>query len=102
MKILITSATSTEAYQLKNKLNQPDILLGDYAELPALMVKNGSMLVLPNPADASYAHKMLTLCLDKEIEKVYALQMAEFDLLNEASLLFSEYGITILPVNDEV
>lgn len=97
MKILITGAASPEAYQLKNKLNQPDIILGDHAELPALMVKNGSMIVLPNPADASYAHKMLTLCLDMEIEQVYALQASEFDLLNESALLFSEYGITILP-----
>lgn len=66
------------------------------------MLKPGSMIVLPNPAGASYAHKMLTLCLDRQIEKVYALQPAEFNLLNEAGLLFKEYGITILSAADEI
>ncbi len=83
------------AHQLKNKLNTPDILLGDYAELPALMITTGSMLVLPDPADTAYAHKMLTLCLDKQVETVYALQQKEYALLCEAGLLFNEYGITI-------
>jgi len=100
LKILITGAASTKAHQLKNKLGQPDILLGDYAELPALMLKSGSMINLPNPIDASYAHKMLTLCLDREIETIYALQSAEFDLLIEAALLFNEYGITILSADE--
>ncbi len=90
------------AYQLKNKLAGNDILLGDYAELPAVMLKAGSMVTLPNPNDPSYAHKILTLSLDNGIETIYALQAAEFDLLNEASLLFNEYGITILSSADEV
>lgn len=102
MKILITGAASTAAYQLKSKLNQPDIILGDYLELPQVMISNGSMMVLPNPADGSYAHKMLALGLDKEIATIYALQPTEFDLLNEAKLLFSEYGITILSGADDL
>lgn len=54
------------------------------------------MIVLPNPADPSYAHKMLTLSLDNGVEAIYALQQAELDLLREAGLLFNEYGIIIL------
>jgi len=100
LKILITGAASNQAHQLKNKLNQPHIVLGDYAELPALMLRSGSMIALPNPTDASYAHKMLTLCLDREIETIYALQSAEFNLLNEAALLFTEYGIHILSADE--
>lgn len=101
MKILITAATSAKAYQLKSKLNNPDTLLGDYAELPATMLKTGHMLQLPNPlTDASYAHKMLTLSLDNQINTIYALQTAEFNLLTEAALLFSEYGINILPADE--
>ncbi|QKJ29083.1 hypothetical protein HQ865_04715 [Mucilaginibacter mali] len=93
-KMLITGAASGRAHQLKSKL-EGNIVLGDYAELPAVMLQSGAMISLPNPNDASYAHKMLTLSLDKGIEIIYALQTAELDLLNEAALLFNEYGITI-------
>lgn len=99
-KTLITGAASGRAHQLKSKLAGADVLLGDYAELPGVMLQSGAMIVLPAPDDASYAHKMLTLSLDKGIETIYALQPAEFNLLNEAALLFNEYGITILPANE--
>jgi hypothetical protein len=95
LKILITGAASAQAYQLKAKLTGHEVILGDYAELPATMLASGNMIALPNPADASYAHKMLTLSLDKQVEAIYTLQQAEFDLLNEAGLLFNEYGIKL-------
>lgn len=98
-KVLITGAASGRAHQLKGKLGG-DVLLGDHAELPGVMLQNGAMIALPDPADASYAHKMLTLSLDKGIDTIYALQTAEFDLLNEAALLFNEYGITIVAANE--
>lgn len=95
MKILITGAADAKAYQLKAKLGNEDILLGDYADLPATMLKAGHMIRLPNPADPSYAHKMLTLSLDNSIEVIYALQPQEYQLLTEAELLFNEYGIKL-------
>ena len=100
MKILITSAASAQAYQLKSKLNNPDTILGDYVELPGTMLKSGSMVVLPAPNDPSYAHKMLTLSLDNQIAKIYALQHTEFSLLKEAEILFNEYGIIILSADE--
>ena len=103
MKVLITSAASSAAYRLRNNLIQYDIILGDYAELPELLLKTGSMLRLPNPADAAYAHKMLTLCLDHHISAIYAVHDAEYQLLCEADVLFNEYGITIHPtINNAV
>ena len=39
---------------------------------------------------------MLTLCLDKNIGKVYALRDEELSLLQEAKLLFEEYGIELV------
>jgi len=91
MNILITAATSAEAHRLKNQLTADNIILGDYQELPAFM----QIVKLPNPASMSYAHEMLTLCLDKGIERVYALGEGEFALLTEAKQLFAEYGIAI-------
>lgn len=96
MSILITSANSAEAYQLKGKLNADQVILGDYEELPALMLKSGAMIQLPNPKSASYSHQMLTLCLDKGIQTVYPLREDEAVLLKEAEQLFKEYNINIV------
>jgi len=93
---LITSANSAAAYQLKSKLNADEVILGDYEELPALMVKSGKMIQLPNPKSASYSHQMLTLCLDKGIQTVYPLREEEATLLKESDQLFREYDINIL------
>ena len=101
MYTLITAATSAQAYKLKNSLNSENVILGDYMELPALMLKNSNMIKLPNPASASYAHEMLTLCLDKQINTVYPLNDSEIILLIEAGQLFSEYGIKIIKQTNE-
>jgi hypothetical protein len=95
MYTLITAAASSQAYQLKNKLNTQGILLGDYLELPAIMIATGSMINLPSPTSTAYAHQMLTLCLDKQINTIYALRDEEQALLNESAQLFDEYGIQV-------
>jgi hypothetical protein len=92
MKILITAATSAEAYKLKNQLCIDDVILGDYLELPAFMLKNADMVKLPNPSSLSYTHEMLTLSLDKEVNIIYALRDEERKLLGESKQLFNEYG----------
>jgi hypothetical protein len=101
MFTLITSATSAQAYKLKNSLDSEDIILGDYLELPAIMLKNSAMIKLPNPNSTSYAHEMLTLCLDKGIVSIYALGSNEFLLLKEAEQLFNEYDIKISKQTNE-
>ncbi|SHM95650.1 hypothetical protein [Mucilaginibacter sp. OK098] len=96
MNILITAANSAEAHRLKNQLNTENIILGDYLELPAFMLKSANMIRLPNPISLSYTHEMLTLCLDKEIKKVYALREEELTNLVKAEQLFGEYGIEVV------
>jgi len=96
MYTLITSATSSNAYRLKNELNKPDVILGDYLELPAIMLNSNEMIKLPKPSSLAYAHEMLTLCLDKGIDTVYALRDEEFESLAEAMTLFEEFGIGIV------
>ena len=91
MNILITAATSAEAHKLKNQFASDTIILGDYTELPAFL----KIIKLPSPTSMSYAHEMLTLCLDRGIEQVYALGEVEQRLLREAEQLFGEYGIEI-------
>jgi hypothetical protein len=95
VNVLITAATTAEAYQLKNKLGSGDIILGDHLALPELMLKKGKMLQLPNPASNAYSHQVLTLCLDRNIGTIYPLRESERLLLEEARQLFEEYGIKI-------
>ena len=99
MNTLITAANSAEAYQLKSKLNAWSILLGDYLELPEIMIRSGKMIRLPNPKSVSYLHEMLTLCLDKKIDTLYVLREEEAVLLKESEQLFTEYGIDIVYQN---
>ena len=96
MYTLITAANSAEAQKLKNKINSTDIILGDYLELPAFMLKMANMVTLPNPKSVSYTHEMLTLCLDKHINTIYALREEEKEILNTTKQLFTEYGIEIV------
>ena len=94
MKILITAATSAAAYQLKNKLGTHEVMLGDYTDLPAFM--QNSIVKLPNPATNTYAHEMLTLCLDQRIDTIYLLNPGEFDVLARSEQLFKDYDIEII------
>jgi hypothetical protein len=98
MAILITAAASAESYQLKNRL-EGDIILGDFMELPELMLRTGKMIELPNPASNSYSHQLLTLCIDKNIHTIYPLRKEEQVLLKESEQLFEEYGIGIKIIN---
>lgn len=96
MYTLITAASSAEAYQLKNSINASSVLLGDYEDLPELMIKSGKMLKLPNPQQDTYPHLMLALCLDYQIETVYTLRAQEAEALAPAMQLFAEYGIELM------
>jgi hypothetical protein len=94
LKVLITSATLAIAHKLKNKLNSEAVLLGDYADLPAFMLKN--IIKLPNPTTDTYTHEMLKICLDNDIEALYPLTNAEMDVLLISEQLFKEYNINII------
>ena len=98
MYTLITGAATSMAYKIKKGLETENIILGDYAELPSTMLSN-TMIQLPNPASPSYAHEMLALCLDKEIDHIYPLKKEEQAQLDTAKQLFEEYGITITPAS---
>ena len=101
MSILITAATSAQAYRLKSQLTTGNILLGDHLEIPQFMLASGAMIQLPNPDSSSYTHEMLALCLDNHVDTVYIFRKDEAQLLTEAEQLFKEYGISIIK-NDEV
>ena len=102
MYTLITAAASASAYSLKNRLNVDKVLLGDYMELPDILLQSGKVIKLPDPRNPSYTHQMLALCLDKNINTIYALHEAEKELLLSSKQLFHEYDITIKTTDDKI
>ena len=102
MYTLITGAASAEAYKLKSALGREAVILGDYMELPDVLVRSDKVIVLPNPKHAAYAHQMLALCLDKAINSIYVLREEEKELLLNAKQLFWEYDIQIETADDKV
>ena len=87
---------------MKNTLTADHTLLGDYQELPELLIQSGKVLRLPNPQNAAYTHQMLALCLDKDIDTIYALRDEEKQLLLNAKQLFIEYNIIIKAADDKI
>ena len=102
MYTLITAAATAEAYRLKNALGRDEVMLGDYVELPDVLVRSGKVITLPSPQNAAYTHQMLALCLGKAINSVYVLREEEKELLLNAKQLFWEYDIQIETADDKV
>lgn len=100
MYTLITAASSAKAHQVKNQLQTQNVLLGDYLDLPEVMIKTGKMVVIPDPNKEAYPHQMLAFCLDYNVNTVYILRIEEAQALAPAGLLFKEYGIDIIASYD--
>ncbi len=102
MSILITGALSAQAHGFKKDYAHETILMGDFNDIPELMIRSGAIKKLPHPDSASYPHQMLTFCLDNNINAVYALNRLEFEGLETAMQLFTEYGIDIQLVKNDL
>ncbi len=96
MKILITGASTAKAYQLKNRLKNQQVILGDYEEIPDLLLLSGSLIKIANPNTSNYLQQMVTICLDHDISGIYPLKEMEIKLLNAAKPLFEDYNIQVL------
>jgi hypothetical protein len=94
MPVLITSASNAAAYQLARILNIDDVIFADQTPIPVIPGKKN--LVLPGASSMSFAHEMLTICLDNDIRAVYPLKIEEIWELSASRQLFSEYGISLL------
>lgn len=101
MNVLITAANSAQAQQLKNILGLKDAILGDYHDIPDLLINTGKMVKTPSPKSTAFVHQMLAFCLDKQIDKIYPLRRAELLPLAEARQLFEEFDIILMiPTKD--
>ncbi len=102
--ILITEALSAKAYRLKSEYsaNAVAIIMGDFADVPEVMVKSGAIKKLPHPASPAYPHQMLTFCLDNDVNNVFVLNAQEIETLEPALQLFFEYGIEIQLIKNDL
>jgi hypothetical protein len=101
-KVLITQALSAAAHRFKKQFTADNLLMGDFADVPDVMLRSGSIKKLPAPQSPSYPHQILTFCLDNNVSTVYALNIDEFEALQPAVQLFSEYGINIQLIKNDL
>lgn len=87
-KILITAANHSIAYLMLHLVGaNKDVLLTDVQH---------QELLIPSADSSSYAHELLSFCLNKDIQQVIPLRKKEVEALAEAKVLFAEYGIELL------
>ncbi len=85
-KVLITAASNAIAYQLAYHLPHDEILFAD---------TKGQKIIIPEGDKVSFAHELLSLCLDLGVDLVFPLKASEQKALTEAKVLFEEYEITL-------
>ncbi|KAA8486236.1 hypothetical protein BDE36_3834 [Arcticibacter tournemirensis] len=97
MNILITAAATAQAYQLERLVGGTEaVFFADSAELPQFMLKNRKFIKISEGNAPSFAHELLGICLDQQIERVFPLRKGEIKALSESRTLFMEYGIQVI------
>ncbi|MDB5121659.1 MAG: hypothetical protein JWN56_2877 [Sphingobacteriales bacterium] len=94
--ILITGASDAKAYRLQQYVKGDIIIFADHQDLPQLPSSSRKFIKIPQGDAPTYAHELLSVCLDHQVSKVYPLHKTEVFALSEAAILFAEYGITLV------
>jgi len=87
LRILITSAKEACSFELAFLLNEHQLFFGE---------ENIPNHKFPVVESLSFAHELLSFCLDFEIEKVFPARAGELSSLMPAKILFKEFGIEII------
>lgn len=93
IKALITCGKHPGIYFLEKWLPQYEFFYGDASFIA--QISSDQQLLLPAVSQADFIHRLLNLCLDNQIEVVFAMAEAEQELLAEATELFSEFHIQL-------
>ena len=94
--ILLTGAADAQAYRLKQYISADFIVFADQQELPQMPSASKKSIKIPDGSSTTFAHEILSRCLDLQISNVYPLRENEVLALSEAALLFEEYGIKLI------
>jgi len=94
-KLLITFGTRPLAQRIAKLIqSQYDVKFASSEEVPSFLAANYSKI--PTGINPTFAHELLKLCLDKQIDYLLPLGLSEVQSLSETKLLFEEYGIHVL------
>ncbi len=92
-KALITCGQHPGVYFLEKWFPQLAFVYGDASFITQISATQ--QLLLPKTEQADYIHQLLNICLNKQIDAVFAMSFAEQELLAEAVELFSEFNINL-------
>ena len=93
--ILLTYGTRPIAQRIAKLLSaQHKLILATNEEVPSVLANTYKSI--PNPANPVFAHEMLKLCLDQGIDILLPLGEAEIEILSGSTILFEEYGISVV------
>lgn len=96
-KILITFGTRPLAMRIAKKLaGKFEVLYASSEEIPELLLKSGNYESIPKGLLPTFAHEVLKLSLDQQVDYVLPLGVFELEPLAEAKVLFEEYQIAVL------
>ena len=84
MKTLFTTSKTIPVHQLLKLFNNDELVFGD-----TFLDK------FPSEKSISFAHELLSFCLDQNIQKIYATRAGELLPLMESKVLYAEFGIEI-------
>lgn len=94
-KILITYGTRPLAQRVAQMINEKfEVQFATSESIPSVLQKQ--YIPIPNGVNPTFAHELLKLCLDNQINYLLALGFKELETLAEAKLLFEEYDIHLL------
>ncbi|WP_293886098.1 MULTISPECIES: hypothetical protein [unclassified Sphingobacterium] len=96
-KILITFGTRPLAMRIAKKLGANfEVLFASSEEIPGLLLKSDKYARIPKGLLPTFAHEVLKLCLDQQVDYVLPLGGFELEPLSVAKVLFEEYQISVL------
>ncbi|MBB2952802.1 MULTISPECIES: hypothetical protein [Sphingobacterium] len=101
-RILITFGTRGLGQRIAKLLGDEfEIFFASSEEIPSLLLNSGKYFKLPAGLMPTYAHEVLKISLDHQIDYVLPLGGYEFEPLAVAKILFEEYDIkVIVPAQD--
>lgn len=94
-KILITFGSTPLALRLKSLLSDThECFFCSSEEIPSVLQK--SISSIPSTKSNTFAHELLTKCLDLSIDFLIPIEYEEAKIINASKTLFNEYGIEVL------
>jgi hypothetical protein len=92
-KALITCGQNPGVYFLEKWFLDFNFIYGDASFIA--QISASQQVLLPKVSQGDYIHELLNVCLDQQIDAVFAMSFAEQELLAEAVELFSEFNIKL-------